>query len=138
MKARGSRSAFAPALLLAAATATPASACPLTESDGTLLTGETVTAAWQLPGGPVRMSTPFSLIVRACPADSDLVGVDATMPAHRHGMNYAPSITELEPGRWRVDGLLWHMAGQWELTLDLRPGGSGRPIERLRQAVVLP
>ena len=40
------------------------------------------------------------------------VEVPARMPEHRHGMNYRPSLTPQGPGRWRADGLLWHMAGQ--------------------------
>jgi cytochrome c peroxidase len=40
--------------------------------------------------------------------------VDAHMPEHRHGMNYAPKVTALGPGRWRAEGLMLHMPGKWE------------------------
>ena len=36
------------------------------------------------------------------------------MPLHRHGMNYRPEVKALAPGRWRVEGLLFHMPGKWE------------------------
>ena len=40
--------------------------------------------------------------------------VDAHMPEHRHGMNYAPKVTTIGPGRWRAEGLMLHMPGKWE------------------------
>ena len=42
--------------------------------------------------------------------------VDADMPAHRHGMNYRPSLKALGNGRYRADGLLLHMPGRWRLS----------------------
>jgi hypothetical protein len=39
--------------------------------------------------------------------------VDADMPAHRHGMNYRPTVRALGDGRYRADGLMLHMAGRW-------------------------
>ena len=59
----------------------------------------------------------FALEVAACaksgPAPAQLQ-VDARMPEHRHGMNYRPSVKRLAPGRWRAEGLLFHMTGKWE------------------------
>jgi hypothetical protein len=57
------------------------------------------------------------------------------MPEHRHGMNYAPSLQALGDGRWRAEGLLWHMSGRWELRFEL---GLGDAAHVLRQSVVLP
>ena len=45
--------------------------------------------------------------------------LDAQMPAHGHGMNYRPTVTQLAPDRFRVTGLMLHMAGTWRLTFDL-------------------
>lgn len=116
-----------------------AAACPLTAGEGRLATGASVQAAWQVagPGGTtaIEPSRHFSLQVRLCPAGAELLAVDATMPAHRHGMNYRPSLHPLGDGRWRVDGLLFHMSGAWELALDVR---LGERRERLRQAIELP
>ena len=115
--------------------ATAAQACPLSAADGAPLQADGVQAAWTVLGGtPIRVGEHFALIVRACPADAELLKIDAVMPAHRHGMNYRPSITALGAGRWRVEGLMWHMSGQWELRLDLRHNGR---VQSLRQAVDL-
>ena len=74
----------------------------------------------------IAVSEYFALDVVACAKTGtapDLLRVDAHMPAHRHGMNYAPKIRATAPGRWEADGLLLHMAGQWEFLVDLRAGG---------------
>ena len=46
------------------------------------------------------------------------VDVDATMPAHGHGMNIEPIMTGPNDGIFQADGLLWHMEGEWELVLS--------------------
>jgi hypothetical protein len=46
------------------------------------------------------------------------------MPEHRHGMNYRSSLQPLGGGVWRAEGLLWHMAGRWELRLDVELAGA--------------
>ena len=43
-------------------------------------------------------------------------------------------MTPLGGGRWRAQGLLWHMAGRWELRLDVSAAGA---THTLRQAVEL-
>jgi len=127
------RSALGAAL---AALALPAAACPLTAADGARIDGEVLQVAWAVEGGgTLEAGRHFALRVRACPADAELRRVDATMPAHRHGMNYRPQIEPLGPGLWRVQGLMFHMSGAWELQLDLRRGGR---TQTLRQAIDLP
>lgn len=76
----------------------------------------------------------FSAEIAACaksgaPAPENLK-VDAHMPAHRHGMNYVPSIKRLGPGRWLAEGLMLHMPGEWELVFTLQG-------ERMAHALVL-
>lgn len=86
----------------------------------------------------LRVGEPFSMIVQLCPADASLLRVDASMPEHRHGMNYKTSLHALGDGRWRVDGLLWHMAGRWELRWDVR--SSAQPdaaVDTFRASVFL-
>jgi hypothetical protein len=51
------------------------------------------------------------------------IQVDADMPAHGHGINTAPEIKKLPSGTYHVDGLLFHMGGQWELYIDVMEGG---------------
>lgn len=59
--------------------------------------------------------------------------VDVHMPAHRHGMNYRPSVRERGPGRYRAEGLMLHMPGQWELVFDLRSATGN--VQRLTQSL---
>lgn len=51
------------------------------------------------------------------------IKVDADMPAHGHGINTAPEIKKLPSGKFQVDGLLFHMGGQWELYIDVMESG---------------
>lgn len=115
--------------------AAPAWTCPLQADDGQLLQDGGVQLAWRVEGdGGIVAGRDFVLTLRACPADAELLRVDAVMPAHRHGMNYRPGLTALGPGQWRVDGLIWHMSGVWELQFDLRRDGR---TYRLSQALDL-
>ena len=75
---------------------------------------------------PIRMEVgePFSLLFNVCTKNNkpaELVAVDAQMPEHKHGMNYAPTIKAMGDGRYRVDGMLFHMPGSWEVAFDVRP-----------------
>jgi hypothetical protein len=111
-------------------------ACPPAAADGKLLGAGAgaVQLAWRVDGGPIVNGRHFALLLQVCPASATLLRVDAGMPEHRHGMNYRPSLTALGDGRWRADGLLFHMAGRWDMTFDVE-AGAGR--ERLVDSVVL-
>lgn len=79
----------------------------------------------------------FALVIATCAkAGGELaqLEVDAHMPAHRHGMNYLPSVTTSSAGRHRAEGLMFHMPGRWEFVFVLRAGGA---VERLTHAVTL-
>ncbi len=65
----------------------------------------------------------FAVCARGAPAAPEAVSVDARMPAHGHGMNYRPGISALGDGRYRADGLMFHMPGRWELEFAVREGG---------------
>jgi len=68
----------------------------------------------------------FSLEIAACAKSAvapESLKVDAHMPEHRHGMNYAPEVKPLGPGRWRAEGLMFHMPGKWELVFEIRAAG---------------
>ncbi len=83
--------------------------------------------AWRATPSPILVSRHFTLDIELCPAAGQplpaAIGVDATMPEHRHGMNYKPSLTAAGPGRWRAEGLLFHMPGRWELVFEWRDAG---------------
>ena len=62
------------------------------------------------------------------------VRVDASMPEHKHGMNYRPGVTMVRPGTYRAEGLLFHMPGRWDLTFDLV---AGTTTERVTETIRL-
>lgn len=109
-------------LLAAVALSATASACTMPAEAGAPLAEGPVQLAWRAEPAPA-VGRGFALHLVVCPADARLVRVDATMPDHRHGMNYRPSVHALGEGRWRADGLLWHMGGRWELRFDVEAGG---------------
>ena len=80
----------------------------------------------------------FAVELAICPkngvAPPESLRVDAYMPEHRHGMNYKAEIAPSPGGRFRADGLMFHMLGRWELVFDVR--SSGR-TDRMTQSMVL-
>jgi hypothetical protein len=82
---------------------------------------------------PLKVGRHFALEFAVCPAPES-VRVDATMPEHRHGMNYRPTISGSGEGPYRAEGLMFHMAGKWELVFELRSGGR---TERIAQPIRL-
>jgi len=85
----------------------------------------------------IEVGEPFALLLNVCTKSGDpaeLVAVDAQMPEHRHGMNYRPRIAPSGDGRFRAEGLVFHMPGRWELSFDVR---AGEEIERLTHDIIL-
>jgi hypothetical protein len=71
---------------------------------------------------PLPLNAAFAVEIAACARDGKSVAaprVDAWMPAHRHGMNYKPSVVARSPGTFRADGLLLHMPGRWEFVFEV-------------------
>ena len=71
---------------------------------------------------PPPLNTAFGIEIAICAKDGASVAaprVEAWMPAHRHGMNYRPSVAVKSPGLFRADGLLLHMPGRWEFVFEL-------------------
>ncbi len=126
--------AVAAAWLVPLVTAPAVAACPPNAVDGRLLSADAVQAAWRVDGPPIVNGRHFALLLQLCPAGARLAKVDASMPEHRHGMNYRPSLAALGDGRYRVDGLMFHMAGRWELRFDVEADGR---VERLSDSVML-
>ena len=106
-------------MLLAAPLAARAE-CAADGKTSTLMSEGPVQVVVQPRPQPIEVGRPFELLLTLCPAQAELVRVDATMPAHRHGMNYRPSVHKEGEGRWRVEGLLWHMSGLWELQVHVK------------------
>ena len=106
-------------------------------ADAARITGRSFVVDWRVEPAPLRLSEFFAVVVSACERRGQQVSsvkVDATMPAHRHGMNYAPLVTSEDGGRFRASGLLLHMPGRWEFTFDIA-GDSTR--ETVRSTVKL-
>lgn len=116
------------------ATPAHAPACEPPPAAGQHLAAGGLQAWWRAEPEPLRVGQPFALVVTVCPVQTQLLRVDAHMPEHRHGMNYRPTLQPLGGGRWRAEGLLWHMPGRWELVLE---AGLGEQKVRLTQAVLL-
>lgn len=99
---------------------------------------------WQIAFAPRPAPLPagrhFALDILVCPppgaAPPATLAVDADMPAHRHGMNYRASVSAQGNGRFRADGLMFHMAGRWRLMFDL-PAADGNPARRLSREIDL-
>lgn len=81
----------------------------------------------------------FALDIAVCPTAGQpmpqALQVDADMPAHRHGMNYKPTVQALGHGRFRAEGLMLHMPGRWRLSFDLAVDGR---TQRLQHELDLP
>lgn len=117
---------------LLAGTTALAAACPL---PAPALQQGGVQAAWQVVGAPVAVGQHFAIELQLCPADATLLRVDASMPEHRHGMNYRSSLKDLGDGRWRAEGLMFHMPGRWALRLEVLAAGR---TEQLVESIILP
>lgn len=58
------------------------------------------------------------------PIDDALISVDGGMPEHNHGLATSPQVTEaLGDGRYRLEGMRFHMNGEWELRLQIEHAG---------------
>jgi hypothetical protein len=116
-----------PALLAAAALATSAHAAG---TCGGSLAGHAhaiessrYVVAYVTAPDPVSVGQHFTVDFAVCPrgdvAAPQSVRIDATMPEHRHGMNYRPGVTVTSPGVYRAEGMLFHMPGRWDVTFDV-------------------
>lgn len=86
----------------------------------------------------IRISEHFAVDLVLCAKDTGrppvTVRVDATMPEHRHGMNYRTSVTPRGAHQYRAEGLLFHMPGRWEFSFDVQSAGS---VERISHSVIV-
>ena len=134
------RAALAQLVLLAGTAAHAACGDRLPAAHRLLAEGDGLQVAFAPRPAPLPLGQHFALDIVVCPAAGQpmptLLEVDADMPAHRHGMNYRASVTALGDGRFRADGLMFHMAGRWRIVFDLR-GSPGTPARRLSHALDL-
>ncbi len=133
---------FVPAMLCAALvvfTGEPHAACGDALGPGTLLASSPrFDVAFRPDPAPIAVSKHFALDIVVCAktgAAATGIDVDAQMPAHRHGMNYRPTVAARGGGRYRAEGLLLHMPGAWEFRFDVRTAHRG---ERATLGVDIP
>ncbi len=86
----------------------------------------------------IEIGQHFVVEIALCAKDGapapEALRVDAHMPEHRHGMNYKTTVTSPAAGRYRAEGLMFHMPGRWEYIFEVRAGGAA---ERLTKSMVL-
>jgi hypothetical protein len=121
-----------PALLLAMlAGLAPAradeAACPAEGSGFQRVKSGDAEVAYRWEPSQPKIGQFFAVEVVACRAPGLApvaeIAIDATMPAHGHGMNYRPAAERTGEGRFRFTGMMLHMPGTWRLTIDLIQGG---------------
>lgn len=88
--------------------------------------GENYIVRYRIVGGDIKVNEQFSIeaIVQDARSASEIddahtLAVDARMPHHRHGMLREPAVERGDEGRFRINGMLFHMPGRWELYFDM-------------------
>jgi predicted TIM-barrel fold metal-dependent hydrolase len=98
------------------------------------LESTSVVLVWRAQPEAIRVGRPFSVSTSICPkqagAGVQSLAVDATMPEHQHGMNYAPRVVRSGEHRYDAEGLLFHMPGRWQLAFDVRVNGHSERLAR--------
>jgi hypothetical protein len=119
----------------------PAAPPPPAESDETQSQTGAFVVEYDPEPEPIPFNKLFSLRVRVLentpirsPAKDVQVVADAAMPEHGHGMNTKPTTRLLRPGEFMIEGMLFHMPGQWEIYIDVTRDGV---TERARFPVTL-
>ena len=122
----GGAVALVAAILTTAALASHALACPAAEQGFQRLASGDAEVAYRWDPAELKVGRFFAAEVIACrtPGAGPVreIRIDATMPAHGHGMNYRPAADETAPGHYKFTGLMLHMAGTWRHTIDLVQG----------------
>ncbi len=83
---------------------------------------------------PIRINQLHAWVLRVTTAAGNpVVGatieVNGGMPAHDHGLPTRPRVTEeLGGGDYRLDGMRFHMAGEWEITLRISADGESDTV----------
>lgn len=115
-----------------------AQSCTLVPAGGKQLESERFSLAYRTHPGEIAVGKHFAVEFAVCPKGAvpapANVRVDAHMPDHRHGMNYQARIIAAPDGRYRAEGLMFHMPGRWELIFDLRAGDK---TDRLTHSMLL-
>ena len=60
--------------------------------------------------------------------DISLVGFDARMPEHNHGMVTKPKVIAQSDGKYQIKGVQFHMKGRWEVIFRLKTSSGDQTI----------
>jgi len=86
-----------------------------------------LTVAYTTSPSPIPIAEEFSMTIEvgddAGPVQLQGLELRGDMPAHGHGMNVEPVVTDLGDGVWSLDPLLLHMPGHWELEVAVQVDG---------------
>ncbi|HCA38914.1 MAG: hypothetical protein QF781_09620 [Phycisphaerales bacterium] len=78
---------------------------------------------WKTPPRPIEANDYFELYVQVDDLKTNEephdFRFDATMPAHRHGMNTVANPYRLKRDAWSLHDLNLHMPGEWVMTFDV-------------------
>jgi hypothetical protein len=99
---------------------------------------DVATAAWSvdyessLKPIPINRMHSWEIVVRdddGKPVTGAEISVEGGMPVHDHGLPTRPRVTEeLGDGRYLLEGLRFHMAGEWEIVLTIKADGKTRIV----------
>lgn len=94
--------------------------------------GRSVAIAFTTQPASIKVGEMFSLHATLCPKPgAGAVGgvkVDASMPDHRHGMNYQPRVVRSGENSYTASGLMFHMPGRWQFVFDVDSAGGRERI----------
>jgi len=90
--------------------------------------GGTFEVEYETEPSPIPLSEDFVIRTRVTDSrgvwiDEASVVIDADMPTHDHGMNTIPTTTPVGDGWYETTGLLFHMPGPWQITIDITADG---------------
>ncbi|MCP4430773.1 MAG: hypothetical protein GY806_07340 [Gammaproteobacteria bacterium] len=119
-------------LVLILACSVSVEACEPSDGDRFEIDSETILYIVFPDNAPV-VSEYFDLDFFICknhqPWSPSRISVDASMPAHKHGMNYRPEVFHSAIGRYHIRGLLLHMPGHWRFDVEIEYPGSRLQIK---------
>lgn len=88
-------------------------ACDLDDTAQMMMTEDDDAPEVYVQMDPAPVSKPFSVNIILCDFVADTIEIDAWMPAHQHGMNYAPRVEQTQSG-YKASDFVFQMPGTWQ------------------------
>lgn len=98
--------------------------------------GRDLVLAFKTRPAKIKVGELFAVDVAVCPKNGTVKGmaVDASMPEHKHGMNYKPTVKKSATDGFTATGLMFHMPGRWQFAFEV-DSSAGR--ERLLDTIAV-